>query len=405
MSIETTAGRIAEKLEKSDFVRVFGHHDADGIAAASIICHALYRQGKKFHLSIKSGITTEDIRSHEMTVLCDFGSSLEDLPEDTVVIDHHIPCFNGEYHINPRMFGIDGEKDLPASAVAYMVADHMGDNRDLCSLALLGMIGDHQEIGGKNAEIVNEGIANQFITPGRGVPLAGDNLFEKINTATDPYLPGISGNHEKAAAMIEEYFDGREDGYERLLSAIILEIAAESSEIAMSSLWGDTWELQRGVIHDAHTLASVTESCGLSGRGGLGAMLCMRNSDVVDEAKQIAARHRLDTIEALATATRYNENGPAIFKIENPSVSGTVADVLARDGLFDTPVLTISRINGNYSISARCPAKISCDLSSVMKEAAESAGGTGGGHKSRAGAKIEEDKLLLFVKNVEEALA
>jgi len=405
MSIETSAGNIAEKLDKSDFVRVFGHHDADGIAAASIICHALYRQGKKFHLSIRSGINSDDVRSHEMTVLCDFGSSMEDLPEDTVVIDHHIPCFNGEYHINPRLFGIDGDTDLSSSAVAYMVADHMGDNRDLCGLALLGMIGDHQEIGGKNAGIVNEGIANQFIIPGRGIPLAGDDITEKIHTAIKPYLPGISGNLEKAQAIVKENYEGDEEGFERIISAIILEMAAVSNEKSMCSLWGDTWELQRSVIHDAHSLASITESCGLSGRGGLGAMLCMRNEDAIDEAKQIAVKHRLDTIEALAKITRYNEDGPAIFKIENPSVSSTVADILARDGLYETPVLTISRINGDYSVSARCPAKTDCDLSSVMREAAESAGGTGGGHKSRAGAKIGEDNLLLFIKNVEEALA
>lgn len=405
MSIETSAGDIAEKLEKSDFVRVFGHHDADGIAAASIICHALYRQGKKFHLSIKSGITPGDIRSHEMSVLCDLGSSMEDLPEDTVVIDHHVPCFNGEFHINPRLFGIDGDYDLSSSAVAYMVADHMGDNRDLCGLALLGMIGDHQEIEGKNAGIINEGIANQFIIPGRGIPLAGDDITEKIHTAINPYLPGISGDIEKTRELVSECYKADKEGYERIISAIILGMVPVSNERAMCSLWGDTWDLPRSVIHDAHTLASVTESCGLSGKGGLGAMLCMRNQEAVSEAKQIAVRHRLDTIEALATATRYNENGPAIFKIEKQAVSSTVADILARDGLFDTPVITISRMNGNYSVSARCPAKTDCNLSSVMKEAAESAGGTGGGHKSRAGAKISEENLLIFIKNVEEALA
>lgn len=405
MSIETSAGLVAEKLEKSDYVRVFGHHDADGIAAASVVCHALYRQGKKFHLSIKSGINPEDIRSHETTVLCDLGSSMGDLPEDTVVIDHHIPCFNGEYHVNPRLFGIDGELDLAASAVAYMVAEHMGDNRDLCGLALLGMLGDHQEISGKNAEIVNEGIANQFITPGRGVPLAGDDITEKICTATDPYLPGISGNREKAETMVGEYFHGSEDGNENLLSAIILDMSHSSNGRAMRSLWGDTWEIQRAVIHDAHTLTSVVESCGLSGRGGLGAMLCMRNADAFDEAKEIAAKQRFDTIEALASVKRCNKEGPAIFKIDNPSVSSTVADILARDGLFEVPVLTIAKINGYYSASARCPAKISVDLSSVMKEAAESAGGTGGGHRSRAGAKIAEENLPSFIKNIEEALA
>lgn len=280
----------------------------------------------------------------------------------------------------------------------------MGDNRDLCGIALLGMIGDHQEIAGKNSDIVNEGIANQFIVPGRGLGFAGDDLTEKLYTAINPYLPDISGNREKAEELVKSYSGPDDVDCERLLSAIVLDIADRCNEKAMCSLWGDTWELQRSVIHDARTLASVVESCGLSGRGGLAAMLCMRNAEAVDEAKEIGRQHRLDTIRAVATAKRYKDD-LALYEIEKPEVSSTVADTLANEGLFKTPVFTISRINGNYSVSARCPPKITCDLSTLMKEAAESVGGTGGGHRSRAGAKIKEEQLPVFIKNIEEAIA
>jgi len=97
MSIEAAADLVAKKLLEQDFVEVHGHHDADGIAAASILCHALNRSGKHFHLSIDPYINPKNLKNPGSTVLCDFGSALDDLPEDVMVIDHHLPHFNGKY--------------------------------------------------------------------------------------------------------------------------------------------------------------------------------------------------------------------------------------------------------------------------------------------------------------------
>ncbi|MBN2734111.1 MAG: DHH family phosphoesterase [Methanomicrobiaceae archaeon] len=404
MSIESAADHIADKLSESDHLRVYGHHDADGIASATIMCHALNRIGKKFHLTIKDRISNEDIKKDEVTLLCDFGASLEDLPEDVMVVDHHIPCFNGEYHANPRLCGIDGEKELSASGVAYIVANHMGDNRDLSGLALLGIIGDRQAIAGKNQEIINEGIANQFIVPERGIPLAGRNLEEKLFTAINPYLRGISGEKEAVQEILKRSLKEQEYSYETLLSEIILKIAPETNDKVMQSLWGDRYELERGVITDAHSMAAVVESCGLSKRGGLGVTLCLRTSQSVEEAWDIAIKHRLKVISAIQNVKSIDES-ISLFEVSDPTTASSVADSLAYDNLNEKPVFVMVKSGEKYSVSARCPSGAEYNLSEIMKNIAEEAGGTGGGHISRAGATFEKEGLLKFKNGLKEAFA
>ncbi|MBP2132963.1 single-stranded DNA-specific DHH superfamily exonuclease [Methanomicrobium sp. W14] len=404
MSIETVSESIADKITDSDFIRIYGHHDADGIASAAIMCHALKRLGKNFQLTIKDRILPKDVKSDEVSLLCDFGSSLEDLPDETIVIDHHIPCFNGEYHVNPRLFGIDGETELSASGAAYIVANRLGDNRDLSGLALLGVIGDRQKNSGKNLEIISEGIANQFIVPGRGMTLPGRNIEEKLNIATDPYLCGISGDMKSAKDLVKLSAADDKFSYEKLISAIVLKIASKTNHVSMLSLWGDTYELERGAIHDAHSMAAVIESCGLCGRGGLGVSLCLRMTEFVEEGWDVAVKHRLNVISSIKNAHMIDEKVP-VFEVSDPAAASCVADSLAFDRLFEKPVFVIVGSGEKYSVSARCPNGVECNLSEFMKNITEKAGGTGGGHKYRAGGYFDKNGISTFINGVKETFA
>jgi len=57
MSLEEAVSRVAQELERQDFVEVYAHHDADGIAAGSILCSALFRRGIRFRLRILDHIS------------------------------------------------------------------------------------------------------------------------------------------------------------------------------------------------------------------------------------------------------------------------------------------------------------------------------------------------------------
>lgn len=404
MSIESAAVHLAEHLREKEYVEIYGHHDADGIAAASIMAHALIREDIQVRLRILPRIYPEDLSSGNATVLCDFGSGLSDLSDDVMVIDHHIPQFEGEFHVNPRLEGIDGEYELSASGAAYIVAQHIGDNRDLAGVALLGMIGDRQEIQGQNQDIVNEGIANNFLTPGRGIPLFGRDLHEKLYTALNPMLSGIAGESEVVESLIESCTIRNEVDMGRLLSEVILKISPHHNVDSMTSLWGDTWHLERGAIKDAHSMAGIIDGCGKSGRGILGAALCLRSHEYLDDAWETARAYRLRVIEAARNACPLKEN-PFFYEIADTDAVSGVADSFSFDGLMNHPVAVMAPQDEFYSVSARCPKGVEKDLAAILSNLAGECGGRGGGHSSRGGAKIPREKIECFTSGFKEACA
>ena len=73
MSLETAAGTVADRIKRQEFIEVYAHHDADGIAAASILCHAMLRAaGAVEHDEPRAGgalVDGADIVSHELRPL------------------------------------------------------------------------------------------------------------------------------------------------------------------------------------------------------------------------------------------------------------------------------------------------------------------------------------------------
>jgi hypothetical protein len=402
MSIQSAAAHLAEHLREKEYVEIYGHHDADGIAAASIMVHALIREDIQVRLRVLPRIYPHDISSGNATVLCDFGSGFPDLSDDVMVIDHHIPRFQGEFHVNPRLEGIDGEHELSASGAAYLVAQHIGDNRDLTGLALLGMIGDRQFIQGPNQDIVNEGIANNIISPGKGIPLFGRDLNEQLFTALNPMLHGISGEEEKVRSLIESHTVRNEVNIGRLLSDVVLTVSPHQNADSMSSLWGDTWHLERGAVKDAHSLAGIVDGCGKSGKGVLGAALCLRSHEYLNEAWKTACAYRLRVIAAAQNAHPLNDN-PFLYEIADADAISGVADALSSDGLLNHPIAVMAPQDDFYAVSARCPQDAKKDLAAILLNLATECGGSGGGHYLRGGARIPRDKVEFFTAGFREA--
>ncbi|MDO5846654.1 MAG: DHH family phosphoesterase, partial [Methanocorpusculum sp.] len=241
MSLEEAAGKIADRLRSMEYVEIYSHYDADGIASAAIIAVALQRADIAFRLRILPVLAEADVEKPEISLLCDLGASLSGLPDSTMIIDHHVPYAATAYHINPRLEGIDGESELSAAGCAYLVANALGDNRDLAGLVMLGIIGDGQKMSGMNQTIIGDAVGNNLISPGRGVLLPGRSTKEQIENAALPYLPNLSGN-EEAAAEIEAACQktASDEAYSgRLLSEIIARSDASFDDVM--SIYGDTW--------------------------------------------------------------------------------------------------------------------------------------------------------------------
>ena len=109
----------------------------------------MLRAGIRFRMRVRQEVTPADLSGDAGYLLCDLGAGMDSLPGDTMVVDHHLPKFDGEFHANPRLAGVNGDSELSAAGMAYIVAQKSGDNRDLAGLVIPGILGDGQEITGR----------------------------------------------------------------------------------------------------------------------------------------------------------------------------------------------------------------------------------------------------------------
>jgi len=402
MALEADAEQLALHLLAQEFVEIHAHHDADGIAAGAIIAAAMHRSGRAFRLRIAPRIAPADLGSGTGVLLCDFGGSREDLPPQVMVIDHHPARFDGEFHVNPARSGPAGGGEIPAAGAAYLVAQHMGENRDLAGIALLGMVGDNQACTGPNREILNDGIANGFITTGRGVLLPGRDLAEGLALAIRPYLAGISGDEAAAGKLVEECTSGGKVALDALLSLVVLRAAGSAAPGALESIYGDTYTLEREAIPDLHALAAVVDACGRAGMGGLAASLLLSRRLPETGVWEALRSYRARVIAAIRSAQPLEQDG--WYGVGDAAVNGPVADALALARGGDRPVFVFSPDEGVWHISARCPAGVRMDLEKVVRDLARGCGGDGGGHHCRAGATVSDQCLDRFRKGLAEAV-
>ena len=184
----------------------------------------------------------------------------------------------------------------------------------------------------------------------------------------------------------------------------MLEAAPKTTAASLLAVYGDTFHLQREVIDDAHALTAVIDACGKAGFGDIAATLCLRSSHYLDRAWEIARQHRGRVIEAVRTA-RPVEGYKGVYEITSATLASDVSDILARDVPHAVPVLVYAKSGDACRISARCPPGTTADLGPLVRALAGSCGGNGGGHLLRAGATIPCDKVALFAKGWQEAVA
>ncbi len=398
MPIDTAAERLARFLEEQRYVEVYGHHDADGVTAASIVCHALRRREIGFRLRVVDRVP--DLDSGRPTLLCDLGAGLEDLPADVAVLDHHAPAAHGDgVVLNPHTAGIDGERVLCAAALAFITANRLADCRDLSGLAAAGILGDGQGFEDENAEILNEGLANGVLEMERGIRLPGSSIAEQLELAIDPYLPGISGDGERVRELIRSSPGEGGPSLDHLISLVVLESAEHAAPGSIEGLWGDRVICLREVLADARTLGAVVEGCGKSGRGGLAASVCLRSLGAVEEARKVATAYRRRVIQAIAGA-RPVEGTPFAFLVDEPALASDVATALA--GPIGGPVLVAAQHGDLVRISARADGQV--PLGPLVRQLAAEAGGSGGGHTRRAGGFVPVSGFIEFAAAFAEAV-
>lgn len=448
---------IKMHIELGHTIRLISHRDADGITAGAILAKAMAREGARFHLSIVKQLSEDIIKDlarekQKVYVFSDLGSGSitqieRYLNDATVVIADHHPPEDGEITtdshvlVNPTVFGANSVRDLSGSGVAYFVARAMNDkNRDLSPIALVGAVGDMQEIDGQfhglNLEIIEDGKALDIIEVRKELRLFGREtrtLAQMLAYASNPELPGITGDLRNAIEWLKarnfdpdmKYWQLREEEKRRLHDALVVHlIKHDVPKENIDRLIGDVVLIKAypegDPRHEAREFATLLNATGRLNRGTLGVAICLGDESAYREAVKLVEEYKREQIEM----RRYIiQNWGSAVEKENAyifyagkdikdTMVGIAANMAINAGLAnpEKPVIIVADSEEDGKLvkaSARTTEralKKGYHLGEALREVAEKLGGEGGGHAIAAGIRFPQKKLDEFIELIDRAL-
>jgi len=418
-------------------VRVVSHYDADGIAAAGVLCTAVYRAGYEFHASLMRNPFTKGFdrlksEHNELIVFSDMGSgqieTIESLGCKAIILDHHqyvtTQTSKNIVQINANLFGADGNYEVSGATLSYLFATAVNPaNEDLAPLALAGATGDKQFIGGVrglNKNILKNALQKGFLTEQTSIKLYGDTIADALYYSVDPYYPGLSGKSEKIKTMLEQLHIQKTASLEEISSEamkkiqsyllfLLIKAGCQQNILDMTIrkryVASQGWELER--------FADLLDACGKNGYRSLGLSLCLGDGTTWKEAVQVEKDYKqklLDGLEGLEQGGIQETKGMRYFYSDNSSLGGVIAGIAMNYVLDEKkPLFSLTRKETDDEIHISCRGNQQLvlqglDLGVAMKTVAGELGGYGGGHKIAAGATIAFGKEKEFLEKVDTML-
>jgi len=463
----SSAEEMAEFLLDANDVTVVAHIDADGVSSASIASSSLERAGVPHRVRFIKKLDPPEMESVNMegteaVWLVDLGSgSYSQLRHPgACVSDHHVPDMRARglqrsgqntlfsffsRHLNPHLFGIDGSTELSGSGTTYCVAKKMdARNRDLSAIALVGAVGDFQDsaecrLNGFNrtilAEAENEGVIRAEVD----IRLFGREtrpVDRLLQYSADPYLPGLTNNRDGCRLFILEqgvdlkegerwrrWVDLTREEKVRMTSALChLLLDSGRGAAAVRRMIGEVYilpkEKEGTELHDAKEFSTLLNACGRYGFAEVGLQVCKGDrGQSLETAVKLQRNHRSNlagAIEQVKEMGLRRREWIQYFHGQDEiidSIVGIVAGMVLASGDIpsDLPVIAFALSEGDkVKVSARGTRDMvrkGLDLASAIRLAAESVGGTGGGHNIAAGATIGTGMEEDFLDEIERIIA
>ena len=448
------AKKIASIISKSDEIHVVTHIDADGVAAGAVAVGTLKRLGKEYSIEFVKQLDDVTIKkisdmNPDLVWFTDLGSNLNtDIKR--VVTDHHqCPKENdGDFHLNPHLFGLDGSIEISGAGTAYLVSKTIDKgNIDLSHIAIVGACGDLQDrknrkLVGLNRTILEDGKKAGVIDSKIDIQYFGREtrpIYKLLQFATKPMIPGLTGREESCISFLvnlgiplkdgdrwRRWIDLSKEEKRKILSSItkILLKKGFGNNIA-KQLIGEVYLLSREEwgteLHDAKEFATLLNATARYGRPEVGLNVSLGDRDKwLKEARALLQSHRHNLLEGIQFARdsgivrreylQYFHAGSGI----RDTIVGIITGMLINENEIasDLPMIGfVDTEDGWIKVSARGTKKLvgkGLNLSSAINKAATIVGGTGGGHDIAAGATIpkgsEDEFLNLLEKEIENQL-
>ncbi len=474
--------KAAEIIKGSEHVLIVSHIDTDGITSLAILIRALERaliNPTWMNLKQLNAQTLNQVldilsrNNYDTLIFSDMGTGqiIEVLRalkpgmiNNLIVIDHHLAPHNislsREYadslnitltHVNPLLFGLNGSKDVSSSGIAFLVAICLNENNyDLADLAIIGATGDMQYYYGKgytgiNGEIIKLGEEMGILRLEKDLTFYGREtriLPILLEYATDPFLPGLTGNRDECINFLNyvgiELKDGEKwrtwrdlESEEKaaLIEAIIEHLITNSNEQNIQII-GDCVSLlnwpEGTELHDAKEFSTLLNACGRNGKPEIGVKICLRDSEAYQKGLYLLQTHRANLAAALSKIQEKGVEDRGNFYIfEDNEISETIIGIVIGMAIgsrlipIDKPVFGITRSKEESKNLAKISGRLGKNLLSKginLKEALQYAQNElnsevgrvvaeSGGHPMAAGAFVEFEFLDDFLAFLDLAIA
>ncbi len=462
--------------KKSKRAMAFSHIDADGISALAIIVRALEHEGKEFEWKNIHQINSESIieikneverYKPDLVIFSDFGTgqinlvrnhiATIDFVNQIIVLDHHLPqddevekddsvLSHKIIEINPCHHDLSGSYDVSGSGVAFLYAIGLSpENVELSELAIVGATGDLQDYYGKGFTGLNQGIieigeATSFLKVTRDLTFFGINtrpLPFLLRYATDPYLPGLTGQEAACYGFFEELEIPMKDKDEwrtwvslessekqRVIQKLIhyiIEVYNDANKA--KGLIGDVIILpqrpERTEMRSAKEFSTLLNACGRNKKPEVGVKICLGDQEAIVEGRYLLQEHRRN----LATALRRLESDgyktmEGYYLVNDPETPDTIIGIVigmaqgSRIVPIDKPIIGISsntssdgplvKLSGRahkYLLKRGISLKETfVSIADLMNEKYETLVAEAGGHPMAAGAFINKDHVDEFLE-------
>ena len=444
------AAQCADEIKKHSSVHVVSHIDADGLTSAGIICTALDRMGTEYSTRFVKQLDDTIIahladQNHELVIFTDLGSgmleSIQSHGINAIVSDHHQPRGEMQNHLNPHLFGANGSYELSGSGTTYILANALGDNRDLADLAIVGAMGDlqHMKMGyltGINRLILKEGVDCDVINFEKDITLFGKQtrpVFKLLQFASDPYLPGLTGQEDACKIFLNKHvtrvsgdegwrrwIEYNKDEKQKFVSSLVQYcLSAGLPSYKIERLIGEVYTLLKEgegtEMRDASEYSTLLNATARYDHADIGLAVCMGNrGDAYEQARKLLAEHRKNLVNGLMfvkeqgltklTNLQYFDAGSSIRETIVGIIAGMSTSITSDRSL---PIIAFADTDGGAKVSARGTQDLirkGLNLSEAMSKISAEVGGAGGGHDIAAGATIPVAAKEMFIQKLDDMI-
>jgi single-stranded-DNA-specific exonuclease len=429
LKIKEAINRI-EELAKKQPIKVISHFDADGITSAAIFSRAMQRWKKQFSLEVVKGLEEEFIKNlpeDNILIFLDLASgSLDYLAKKNCpvfILDHHeimqkIP--ENVFMVNPLLLA---HEPVSGAAIAYLFARELSpQNKDLATLALIGMVGDSME---KNLnKVYDEIIKDSEATVKKGLLIYPSTrpLDKSLEYSSSPFIPGVTGSYKGAIELLKDagiQRDGEryksinelnEEEMSKLITAIMLRGITERET---QELIGNIYLIKFfNKLEDVRELSALINACSRMDHPYVALGFCLGNKSFKEQAEKIYIEYKQNLVSALKYVNEMEKIKGKDYTIINAknnvkdTIIGTVASILSHSSTYEhgTIIIALAYNEDKIKVSARIKGRNGRNVRDVLHRAVVQIGGEVGGHPEAAGCLISKDKEVLFLEELKKVL-